>query len=81
MGHDRMSTKRRWCLNCGRRIPVECIAFAYATGMMLRCIECGKMTCAIAVDEVAGNFAEISSGGSMVIVAEKPEDPVWERSL
>ena len=73
--------KRRWCLNCGHRISIDDIALAYASGAMLRCTKCDRLTTAIAVDEVAGNFIEVFNGDKSEFVEEVPKEPVWEREL
>ena len=74
-------SKRRWCLNCGHRIPVAAIALAYASGMLLKCTKCGRFTSAVEVDEVAGNFIDIDGSYGNQFVMDTPEVPVWERQL
>lgn len=54
--------KRRWCGKCGHQIPADKIALAYATSKLLKCSGCGRVTTAIAIDEVAGNLREVRVG-------------------
>jgi len=61
--------KRRWCGNCGRRIPPEKLAEAYASGKFLECSQCGVLTSAIAVDEVSGSLVDVWINDKPCLVA------------
>lgn len=48
-----------YCRGCGRPIPMDLVAKAYALSVLLRCSECGTYTSAVTIGNVAGELVEV----------------------